>query len=100
MVTPRNDMAEMATARANVYGLLADVFREEPSEALLSKLREPEFTGALQALGISLDVALESSSRALLVEDLALEITWLFIAPGSNISPHDSMHVEARFGEV
>ncbi len=38
MATPRNDMVEVATARANVYGLLADVFREEPSEALLSKL--------------------------------------------------------------
>ena len=99
MATPRNDMAEMATARANVYGLLANVFREEPSEALLSKLGESEFSGALQALDISLDEVFESTSRAQLVEDLALEFTRLFIGPGSHISPHESMHREARFGE-
>ena len=100
MATPRNDMAELAAARANVYGLLADVFREEPSEALLSKLGEKEFSGALQALDISLDEVFENSSHEQLVEDLALEFTWLFIGPGSHISPHESMHVKARFGEV
>lgn len=99
MVTPRNDMAKMATARANVYGLLADVFREEPSEAFLSKLREPEFSGALQSLDISLDGVFEESSHKQLVEDLAVEFTRLFIGPGSHISPHESMHREARIGE-
>jgi TorA maturation chaperone TorD len=92
-------MVEVATARANVYGLLADVFREEPSEALLSKLGGPEFIGALHALDLSLDEVFESTSRAQLAEDLALEFTWLFIGPGSHISPHESMHREARFGE-
>lgn len=99
MATPRNDMAEMATARANVYGLLANVFREEPSEALLSKLGEPEFSGVLQALDISLNEMFENTSHAQLAEDLALEFTRLFIGPGSHISPHESMHREARFGE-
>lgn len=99
MVTPRNDMAEMATARANVYGLLADIFREEPSEALLSKLGEPEFSGALQSLNISLEGMFKNSPPKQLVEDLALEFTRLFIGPGSHISPHESMHVEARVGE-
>jgi len=99
MAPPRNDMVKMATARANVYGLLANVFREEPSEALLSKLEEPEFSGALHALNLSLDEVFERTSRAQLVEDLALEFTRLFIGPGSNLSPHESMHVEARFGE-
>ena len=99
MATPRNDMAEMAMARANVYGLLANVFRDEPSEALLSKLRESEFSGALHALGISLDEVFESTSSEQLVEDLALEFTRLFIGPGSHLSPNESMHVDARFGE-
>ncbi len=99
MATPRNDMVEMATARANVYGLLANVFREEPSEALLSKLGESEFSGALQALDISLDEMFENASHEQLIEDLALEFTRLFIGPGSHISPHESMHREARFGE-
>ncbi len=99
MATPRNGMAEMATARANVYGLLADVFREEPSEAFLSRLRRPEFSGALQSLDISLDEVFKDSSHKQLVEDLALEFTRLFIGPGPHISPHESMHGEARFGE-
>ena len=99
MATPRNGMAEIAKARAKVYGLLADVFREEPSEALLSKLEEPEFSGALQSLDVSLDEVFENSSQKQLVEDLALEFTRLFIGPGSHISPHESMHVEARSGE-
>ncbi|MBC8337378.1 MAG: molecular chaperone TorD family protein [Rhodospirillales bacterium] len=92
-------MAEMATARANVYGLLADIFREEPSEALLSKLEAPEFSGALHALNLSLDEVFENASQTQLVEDLALEFTRLFIGPGSHISPNESMHVEGRFGE-
>ena len=100
MATPRNDMAEMAAARANVYGLLADIFREEPSEALLSKFREPKFSGALHALNLSLDEMFESSSQAQLVADLALEFTRLFIGPGPHISPHESMHTEALFGET
>ena len=99
MTAPRNDMANMATARANVYGLLADVFREEPSEALLSKLGEPEFSGALQALNISFDEMFENTSQTQLVEDLAVEFTRLFIGPGSHISPNESMHTKARFGE-
>ena len=99
MVSPRNDMTEMATARANVYGLLADIFREEPSDSLLSKLREPEFSGALHALNLSLDEMFENTSQAQLSEDLALEFTRLFIGPGSHISANESMHVKERFGE-
>lgn len=99
MVYSRKDMAEMATARANVYGLLADVFREEPSEALLSKLREPEFCDALHALDLSLGEVFENTPQKQLVEILALEYARLFIGPGSHISPHESMHMDARFGE-
>lgn len=100
MATPRNDMmAEMATERADVYGLLADVFREEPSEALLSKLGQPEFSAAMNALDLSMDDVFEGASYKQLVEDLAIEFTRLFIGPGSYHSPHESMNVEARFGE-
>ncbi len=99
MANSRKDMAEMATARANVYGLLADVFREEPSQAFLKKLRTPEFSGALNALDLSLDDMFETQTEAELAETLALEYARLFIGPGSHISPHESMHVVARFGE-
>jgi len=92
-------MAETAVARANVYGLLADVFRSEPSEDFLKKIKAPEFSGALHALGLSLDEMFRTGSLADLAETLALEYTRLFIGPGSHISPHESMHVTARFGE-
>ncbi len=99
MDTPVNDMAEMATARASVYGLLADVFREEPSAAFLEKLKAPEVSGALNALDLSLDDMFETATVGELTETLALEYARLFIGPGSHISPHESMHVVARFGE-
>ncbi len=99
MASSRDDMVNMAMARANVYGLLADVFREAPSEALLSKLEGPEFSGALHALNLSLDEVFASAPRTQLVEDLNLEYTRLFFGPGSYLSPHESMHVETRFSE-
>lgn len=99
MATPQNDMAQMATARANMYGILADVFQEEPSEAFLSELKGPEFAGALKALNLSLDEMYENITIAELVEDLSLEFTRLFIGPGPHISANESMHVNARFGE-
>ncbi|MBT7356287.1 MAG: molecular chaperone TorD family protein [Rhodospirillaceae bacterium] len=92
-------MAEMAMARANVYGLLADVFREEPSEAFLINLGEPEFSGSFHALNLSLDEMFENTPYVQLVDDLAVEFTRLFIGPTNHISPHESMHTEARFGE-
>ena len=99
MVESRNNMAEMAMARANVYGLLADVFRESPSGLLLLKLGEPEFSGSLKALGLSLDEVFGEVPHRQLVEDLAIEYTRLFIGPSNHISPHESMHCDVRFGE-
>jgi len=99
MANPRNDSVEMATARANIYGLLADVFRGAPSEAFLSELRKPKFLGALRDMGLSFDGVLDSTSQAQLAEDLALEFTRLFIGPGSHIAPNEALHVETRFGE-
>lgn len=95
----RNDNAEMASARANVYGLLAEVFRAEPSAVFLKNLRAPEFSGALNALNLSLDDLFAGTALPELVDELALEYTRLFIGPGPRISPHESMHVTARFGE-
>lgn len=99
MVTHKSDIGEMAQGRANVYRLLADVYREEPSSSFLSKLAEPEISGALGALSLSLNSVLKEAPQNKLVEDLALEYTRLFIGPGSHISPNESMHTEARFGE-
>lgn len=99
MENPRNEMAEMATARANVYGLLANVFREEPSDILLSQLMAPEFSGAMNTLGLSLDDMSNNRPQDQLLEDLGIEYSRLFFGPGHHISPHESLHVKARFGE-
>ena len=99
MVQSLKEMAEMASARASVYGLLADIFREEPSETLLSRLRAPEFSGALQALDLSLDEVFSNTPQKQLAENLAIEYTRLFLGPGSHIPPNESMHVTSRFGE-
>lgn len=99
MATSGTDLAQMANARANVYGLLAEIYREEPSVSLLTKLREPEFSTVLQNLGLSPQDMFEETSPGRLAEDLALEFTRLFLGPGPHLSPNESMHVEARFGE-
>ncbi|MFC1672682.1 molecular chaperone [Pseudomonadota bacterium] len=91
--------AEWSRARANVYGLLAKVFRSEPSPAFLEHLKSPEVVAILDSLGCTLWDDLSPSSEEQLGEDLALEYTKLFIGPGPRISPHESMHVEARYGE-
>ena len=99
MAYSRNEMAEMATARANVYGLLANVFREEPSDGLLSQLMAPEFSGAMKALGLSLDDMFNNRPQDQLLEELSIEYSRLFFGPGQHISPHESLHIKARFGE-
>ncbi len=88
------DVAEMATARADVYGLLAAVFRAEPSSSFLTRLKDPEILGVFEGLGLSLGEEFRDSPSEQLREDLAVEFTRLFLGPGSHISPHESLHTE------
>jgi TorA maturation chaperone TorD len=94
MTTARKDMAETATARSNVYGLLAAVFRAEPSAALLAHLRTQEFTDVLESLGLSMGDGFHDTPCEELAQDLAVEFTRLFIGPGPHISPHESTNIE------
>lgn len=94
MTTARKDMAEAAASRSNVYGLLAAVFRAEPSAAFLARLKAPEFANILESLGLTLGNDFHDSPCEELVEDLAVEYTGLFIGPGPHISPHESVNVE------
>jgi TorA maturation chaperone TorD len=87
-------MAETAAARSHVYGLLAAVFRAEPSAALLARLRAPEFANVLESLDLSLGDDFQDTPYEKLVEDLAVEYTRLFIGPAPHISPHESMNME------
>jgi TorA maturation chaperone TorD len=94
MATARKDMAETATSRSAVYGLLAAAFRAEPSAAFLTQLKTPEFAGMADALGLYLGDDFDQTPCDKLAEDLAVEFTRLFIGPGPHISPHESMQME------
>ncbi|MCW8862827.1 MAG: molecular chaperone TorD family protein [Rhodospirillales bacterium] len=84
----------MAQARSNVYGLLASVFRAEPTTDFVNLLKSPEMSDAVAGLGISIEQILPDLPEDKLAEDLAVEYTRLFIGPGSRISPYESIHVE------
>lgn len=95
MAAARKDMAETAAARSNVYGLLAGVFRAEPTGAVIQEMRTPGFSQVFSGLGLSLGEELHSACADQVVEDLASEYTRLFIGPGPHLSPHESVHVKA-----
>lgn len=92
------DKTENATARSNVYGLLAAVFRAEPTASMIQEIRGPGFTEALSGLEFSLGEVCNEVSDDQLVEDLAIEFTRLFIGPGPHLSPHESLHAEEGAG--
>lgn len=91
----RENMAEAASARSNVYGFLAHVYRMEPDEALIREIRKPDFSKVLSAIGFALGEEFQENPPDQLAEDLAIEYTRLFIGPGPRISPHESLHLVA-----
>lgn len=99
MNTEHENQAVMAVARANTYGLLARVFRSEPSPEFLSSLLETEFSSALGQMGISTESLFDGNSPGQLAEVLAGEFARLFIGPGPRLSPHQSLHVETSQGD-
>jgi TorA maturation chaperone TorD len=94
MTTARKEMAETATSRSNLYGLLAAVFRAEPSGAFLAELKAPAFAEVLESLDLSLGDDFQDTACEKLVEDLGVEYTRLFIGPGPHVSLHESMNME------
>ncbi len=93
-------MSDTAMARSQVYGLLAALFRAEPSVALLGQLRGPALSGVFSELGFDLRETLQDKPEQELVEDLALEYTRLFLGPGPHISAHESVFVEVDGGAM
>ncbi|MBK1634046.1 hypothetical protein CKO31_25680, partial [Thiohalocapsa halophila] len=96
MASSLNPEAAHVRALGDVCGLLAALFREEPSQALLVEMKAPTFAKHLFDLGIDLGIDLSGDfakgSDAELAEDLAVEYARLFLGPGSHISPHESVH--------
>ncbi len=92
------EMKTVAQHRSNVYGLLAAVYRQEPTAAFLEKTRTPAFLEALSELGLNLDAAFLQQPADRLLEELAVEYAHLFLGPGPHISPHESVQREGADG--
>jgi len=86
--------ADSAQLRSNIYGLLAAVFRQEPSEALIKELRDPRLSGVFSDMGVELGETFSNLPESAAAEALALEFTRLFIGPGHHISAHESIFAE------
>jgi TorA maturation chaperone TorD len=89
---PQN-LATEAMERSGLYGLLATLFRAEPSQELLERLSEPPIRDVLEDLGCNLGEALSA-------EALAVEFTQLFLGPGNHVPPYGSVHVPGGSGNL
>lgn len=94
------ELARSAGERSYLYGLLAAFYRQEPSAALLRRIREPRFSEALAGAGVRLDKDFFECPEDELLLDLAVEYTRLFIGPGRHVSPHESVHRNAAGGSL
>ncbi len=77
---------------AGMYGLLATFFFREIDQEQLLELRSSAFREVLEALDVNLGEEFFNKDEVLLLEELAVEFTGLFIGPGNFISPHESVH--------
>jgi TorA maturation chaperone TorD len=94
------DPAHATQQRSNIYGFLATVFRTEVTAELLHQLREPEFSSALAAAGVTLDDDFLDRPDDEVLDDLAVEYSRLFVGPGRHIPPYASVHTEADGGDL
>ena len=86
--------ARTARERGGLYGFLAEVFRAEPTRALLRKIRERDFLNRLSAAGATLAGDFPTRAEAALLEELAVEYTRLFLGPGKHIPPNEGAQVD------
>ena len=98
MGTDWKNLADSAKSRSNIYGLLATVFREEPSEAFIKELRGPRLAGVFSDLGVELGEEFFSIPEFDAMEELGLEFTRLFVGPDSHISAHESIFTDMDGG--
>ena len=85
--------AGTAMERSNLYGFLAEIFRREPTAALLRQIRDRQFLESLSAAGVVLDRDILERPEYELLEDLAVEFTQLFVGPGNHAAPYASVHL-------
>ena len=92
----KNDFAESSLARSNIYGLLAIIYRDEPTKDLIKEIKSAAFQNALSNLGAHFGDEFARQPEEKLLETLAVEFARLFIGPGKHISPHESIHIEGE----
>jgi TorA maturation chaperone TorD len=95
----RSEIKAMATHRSNIYGLLAMLYRQEPTRNLLKRVRGPQFLEVLSQWGGELDDDFMTRPEDDLLEEMAVEYTRLFLGPDKHISPHESIHHEREDGQ-
>jgi len=88
-----------ARYRSDIYGLLATVYGQEITSDLLGQIKTPQFLGALSVLGNEGIDDLMQKPESELLEDLAVEYSYLFLGPGKHISPHESVHHQREDGQ-
>ncbi len=91
-------LAADATARSNLYRLLARVFYTEPDEALLTALTQPPLRDALEEAKIDIGAILPPLPSAEQMDALGEEFTRLFLGPGKHISAHESVQLKRGSG--
>jgi TorA maturation chaperone TorD len=92
-------MTDTAIQRSNIYGLLALIYRAEPTEQLIKYIKDPKLLSVLSGMGAGLGDDFLKRPDHRLTEDLAVEYTRLFLGPGRHISPHESVHHERDDGD-
>lgn len=89
-------MAATAMERSNLYGLLAAVFREEPTEALLCQMRSAPIRESLSEAGVDLGPDVLKGDEGEVLERLAVEYARLFLGPGKHIAPYASVYLSGE----
>lgn len=92
----REDLAAAAAAteRSRLLGLLATVFGGEPGLAFIRSLKTPQARAALDEAGVMLGAEFFDTPDQILLNDLAIEYTRLFIGPGPHIPPLESVQLK------
>ena len=96
----RPDLARTAMERANLYGLLATIFRSQPDGDLLARLRGADFLTLLSESGLDIGDDFPRKPLRELHEQLAEEYTRLFCGPGKHISPYESVQSKRGSGTL
>ena len=85
--------AIIAAARAQVYDLLATVFRHPLDARRLERLRAPEMLAAMSAAAIDPGQDFINGEGEALLDQLAIDYTQLFHGPVERISPYECIQL-------